>query len=195
MFFVLFKERSLSPEPPSYLGEFGTFAQLSFGGVALGLASGGITAWCIAHVFKDFQVETSITLVSSYLTFFIAETLEVSGVLAVVFLGLTLAKYRTVVSVESEHGLHHVWEMVSYIANTIIFILSGAIVAGKFQGKDGNGIGPIDFAQLLGLYAALHVVRGITVRGFNFNPPPLKSSNSNFRMFAVLHRSLSFSPS
>lgn len=165
VFFILLQER-VSGKETTLLQDFGHFVQLSFGGVGLGLLAGIITATWISNIFKDFEVETAITFISSYLTFYIAESeLQVSGVLAVVFLGITLAKYRTVVSVEVEHGLHQVWQMVSYIANTMIFIISGIIVAQKFN---QNVIALADFGILLLLYTSLHIIRTITVRSLQY---------------------------
>ncbi|KAL3502151.1 hypothetical protein ACH5RR_036600, partial [Cinchona calisaya] len=53
-----------------------------------------------------------------------------SGVLTVMTLGMFYSGVaRTAFKGESQQSLHHFWEMVAYIANTLIFILSGAVIA------------------------------------------------------------------
>lgn len=36
---------------------------------------------------------------------------------------------RTAFTGESETSMHHFWEMIAYIANTLIFMLSGVVIA------------------------------------------------------------------
>lgn len=65
------------------------------------------TIFWLSHVFNDALVEISITLASTYITFYIGEGLfEVSGVLAVVTLGIELNSRRTSISPEVEAFLH-----------------------------------------------------------------------------------------
>ena len=101
--------------------------------VLLGLAVAVPCVLWLKHIFNDAAIETSITFVTAYLTFFMAENqhtnLQLSGVLAVVALGLYLSKNKTCISPNIEPALHHVWELVAYFANTLIFFISGIIVA------------------------------------------------------------------
>ncbi|KFK43712.1 hypothetical protein AALP_AA1G163100 [Arabis alpina] len=54
----------------------------------------------------------------------------VSGILTVMTLGMFFAAFaRTAFKGDSHQSLHHFWEMVAYIANTLVFILSGFIIA------------------------------------------------------------------
>jgi NhaP-type Na+/H+ or K+/H+ antiporter len=65
------------------------------------------------------------------LIFFVAEStsVHVSGILAIVALGLYMTNTgKTRISAESEHSVHHVWGYVGFVAETIIFILSGIIM-------------------------------------------------------------------
>lgn len=82
-------------------------------------------------VFNDAMVEISMTLVATYLTFYVAEDLlHVSGVLAVVVLGVAMsAMASNRISPEVHHPMHIFWEMMEYFANTIIFVYSGLIIA------------------------------------------------------------------
>lgn len=138
------------------------FAYISFGGILLGLAVGGVTIRWVRGVFNDAMVEISAIVTAAYITFFIAEHfLYVSGVLGLVALGLAAASVgRTRISPEVEHFLHEFWELLAFIANTLIFIIVGVVIAEQavFTAND--------FLILLILYIGIHVVRAIVVTLF-----------------------------
>lgn len=69
--------------------------------------AGRVTVFWLQHVFNDALVEITITLASTYLTFYIGEeVLGVSGVIAVVMLGIQINALRTSISPEVEVFLH-----------------------------------------------------------------------------------------
>jgi len=87
-------------------------------------------------------LEVNLTICSAYIVFFLAENtkLHVSGILALVALGFFMSAYgKTSISAESEHALHHVWGYVGFVAETIIFMLSG-IILGKAIEHDSSFI-------------------------------------------------------
>ncbi|XP_026389894.1 sodium/hydrogen exchanger 8-like isoform X2 [Papaver somniferum] len=106
-------------------------SQVSLGAVAIGLAFGVASVLWLGFIFNDTIIEISLTLAVSYLAYFTAQDgAGVSGVLTVMTLGMFYsAVARTAFKGESQHSLHHFWEMISYIANTLIFILSGVVIA------------------------------------------------------------------
>ncbi len=138
------------------------FAYISFGGILLGLAVGTVTIRWVRGVFNDAMVEISAIVTAAYITFFIAEHfLYVSGVLGLVSLGLAAASVgRTRISPEVEHFLHEFWELLAFIANTLIFIIVGVVIAEQavFTGRD--------FLILLIIYIGIHIVRAIVVALF-----------------------------
>ena len=86
---------------------FTYFVKVAFGGPAFGYLMAKITIFWLSHVFNDALVEITITLASTYITFYIGEGLfQVSGVLAVVTLGIELNSRRTSISPEVEAFLH-----------------------------------------------------------------------------------------
>ncbi|RZC88040.1 hypothetical protein C5167_004219 [Papaver somniferum] len=105
--------------------------QVSVGAVGIGLAFGVASVLWLGYIFNDTVIEISLTLSVSYLAYFAAqEGAGVSGVLTVVILGMFYsAVARTAFKGDSQQSLHHFWEMVAYIANTLIFILSGVVIA------------------------------------------------------------------
>ncbi len=138
------------------------FAYISFGGIILGLVVGGITIRWVRGVFNDAMVEISAIVTAAYITFYIAEHfLYVSGVLGLVALGLTAASVgRTRISPEVEHFLHEFWELLAFIANTLIFLIVGVVIAEQavFTGKD--------FLILFLIYIGILIVRGVVVSMF-----------------------------
>ncbi|XP_071926579.1 sodium/hydrogen exchanger 7-like isoform X5 [Coffea arabica] len=113
-------------------------AQVSLGALGIGMAFGFASVLWLGFIFNDTVIEITLTLAVSYVAYFTAqEGSDVSGVLTVMTLGMFYsAVARTAFKGESQQSLHHFWEMVAYIANTLIFILSGVVIA---EGVLGNG--------------------------------------------------------
>ena len=89
---------------------------MALGGPAFGYLMAKITIFWLSHVFNDALVEITIILASTYITFYIGEGLfEVSGVLAVVTLGIELNSRRTSISPEVETFLHRYMYVKQYI--------------------------------------------------------------------------------
>ncbi|MEH6451723.1 MAG: cation:proton antiporter [Psychromonas sp.] len=134
-------------------------------GAVIGLVIGGITLLWIGRLFNQPIIEITLTISAAYISYFIAENIfHVSGVVAVVALGLLLASIgRTLISPEVAGFLHHFWQMMAHIANTLIFILVGIIIASRIR---------LDVMEwwltLIGLYIAIQAIRAISV--FIFMP-------------------------
>lgn len=140
-------------------------ARMVFGGPSFGMLCGKVIVMWISHIYNDALAEITITLATAYVVYYIAEIfLGISGVLAVVFLGLEVSKHKTCISAEIEHFLHDFWEMLSYLANTVIFLIVGIQISLQaFQ-----SIEPIDIFYLIALYMGITVVRLIMI--FIFSP-------------------------
>jgi NhaP-type Na+/H+ or K+/H+ antiporter len=107
------------------------FARLSFGGPVLGILGGMIVSAILRRIHNNAVLECNTTVFAAYLVFFVAEStdLHVSGILAIVALGLYMTGTgKTRISAESEHSIHHVWGYIGFVAETMIFILSGLIM-------------------------------------------------------------------
>ncbi|PKI46823.1 hypothetical protein CRG98_032761, partial [Punica granatum] len=92
------------------------------------------------------------------------EGADVSGVLTVMTLGMFYAAVaKTAFKGETQQSLHHFWEMVAYIANTLIFILSGVVIAeGVLSHGDVLTRGS-SWAYLILLYVLVQASRLIVV--------------------------------
>ncbi|KAL9457070.1 hypothetical protein AB3S75_006164 [Citrus x aurantiifolia] len=141
-------------------------AQVSLGAVGMGLAFGIASVLWLGFIFNDTVIEIALTLAVSYIAFFTAqEGADVSGVLTVMTLGMFYAAVaRTAFKGESQQSLHYFWEMVAYIANTLIFILSGVVIAEGILGNDkifenhGNSWGYLILLYLFVQVSRLFVV-------------------------------------
>ncbi|XP_023213509.1 sodium/hydrogen exchanger 8-like, partial [Centruroides sculpturatus] len=105
------------------------FCQIALGGPALGFIVGKLAVFCLSHIFNDAVIEITVTLSAAYLTYYLAEVvLHVSGLLAVVILGVVISAEKASISPEVEGFVHRFWEMLSYFANTVIFIVVGLVI-------------------------------------------------------------------
>lgn len=108
-----------------------SFVKVVAGGVAVGWLFGWLATTWLARTYDDPLVEITVTLVLAYAAMVVAEAvLHVSGVLAIVTAGLMAAsRGRTRISPEVRHFLHEFWEMLAYVANTLVFFLVGVVIA------------------------------------------------------------------
>ncbi|MEA3314416.1 MAG: cation:proton antiporter [Campylobacterota bacterium] len=156
---------------PSVIGDF-TFVVML--GLSIGVIFGYLAILFISKVFNNPLVEISLSVGVAYLVFFIAEHMfHVSGVVALVALALMFASVgRTKISPEVEGFLHHFWEMMAHVANTLIFLLVGVLIATRIK------LDEPDYWMALGiLYVGIIVIRAISVTAF---VPLLKRIGTGF---------------
>ena len=135
------------------------FFQVAFGGLFIGVLFGYIVIKWIKNVFNDALVETSLVIATAYLTFYVAEhTFHVSGVLGLVALGLIIGGVgRARISPQVEHFMHEFWELAGFIANCLIFLIVGIVVAER------SVFNLNDFVLLAIFYIGIHVVRAVVI--------------------------------
>lgn len=135
------------------------FLRVAFGGVGVGLLVGWITLRWLKGVFNDAMVEITVVVAAAYITFYIAEHfLHVSGVLALVALGLMVGGFgRSSISPQVEHFMHEFWELAGFIANCLIFLIVGLVIASRTEFTAN------DFLILGIVYVGIHIVRGIVM--------------------------------
>ncbi len=138
------------------------FFRVALGGILVGLVVGLLVISWVKHVFNDAMVEISVIIAAAYISFFVAENLlGISGVLSVVAFGLTMSGIgRTRLSPEVEHFLHEFWEFFTFIANTLIFVMVGVLIASRIV------FTLEDFIVLLILYIGIHLIRAIIIGSF-----------------------------
>jgi len=111
--------------------------------------------WFITRINSEEMVQNSVIILAAYLTFILSQYyLGVSGVIALVAFGLTVTyvgKPRLKPQVNT--FMEHFWELLTYIANTLIFILVGVVIAEKVDFSWGA------LGVLILIYIALNFIR------------------------------------
>ena len=142
------------------------FFRLALGGPLLGIIIGILTAYWLSYCYNNKAAEITTTIFVAYLAFYLGEntTIHVSGVLAVVCLGIYMSRSHAVISVNVHAAMHSVWHQISYMANTYIFLLAGILIIKIFQTEGAiDIIGSKDFGYLIVVYIIIHIVRLIVV--------------------------------
>ena len=121
------------------------FAIGAIGGIAVGLAVGWVIIWARRHVADDPDVQNTISLLTPFTAYLLAEEpshwawgqlgfpgeFAFSGVLAVVTTGLYLGRRApSVVSPETRLQGYAFWELVTFLLNGLIFALIGLQLEG-----------------------------------------------------------------
>ncbi len=135
------------------------FLKVSLGGTFLGILVGWFTIGWVRRVFNDALVEISVIIAAAYITFYICEHFfHVSGVLGLVALGLAMASVgRTRISPEVEHFLHEFWELAAFIANTLIFLIVGVVIAEQVKITWDNVV------VLALIYLGINLIRALMI--------------------------------
>jgi Na+/H+ antiporter len=102
------------------------FAILMAGGFLVGLIIGAILAFIIKRVQHNSLATISFMLLTPFVTYLIAEDLHVSGVIAVVVLGLSIARFSNkVFPADLKRQSKSFWDIIIFLLNGLIFILIG----------------------------------------------------------------------
>lgn len=111
------------------------FLLVVFGGMLLGWIIARFTIWFLGKVGGDEAVQNSVIIVSSYITFILAQSfLDVSGVIALVAFGLAITYTgKPRLKPEVNQFMDQFWELMAYMANTLIFIIVGVVIAMKIE--------------------------------------------------------------
>jgi len=114
---------SLSFTPMRNLSQF---AIIMLGGVAVGLLVSGI-AELLHKLITEPLAETSFTIAVMYGSYALAESLGVSGLMAVPIAGLYMGNrtMRTAMSEETRMTMTKFWEVVTFLATSFAFLLIG----------------------------------------------------------------------
>jgi Na+/H+ antiporter len=102
------------------------FLGLMAGGVLIGIVMGKILAFIINRTHKNSLVTISFMLLMPFVTYLVAEDLHVSGVIAVVILGLSIARFSNKIFPDKlKQQSKSIWDILIFLLNGLIFILIG----------------------------------------------------------------------
>ncbi len=114
------------------------FAEEVFGGLILGAVTGWV-AYRLLRTIDDYSIEVMITLAAVMGSYLLANTLHMSGPLAVVVSGLIVGNDTvrdTSMSAITEQYVDKFWELVDVFLNAILFVLIGLeIIVLTFNGQ------------------------------------------------------------
>lgn len=104
------------------------FVRVAGGGIIVGLLISSLISVVIRYI-NDHLTEVTLTMVSAYAAYLVAEELHVSGVLAVVVAGLVIGNIgERGMTPTTRINLFNVWEFASYMANSFAFLLIGLVI-------------------------------------------------------------------
>jgi monovalent cation/hydrogen antiporter len=119
------------------------FAIVAIGGILIGAIIGRIAAWIHCRL-DDPPVEITISFLTPFLAYLLAERLHVSGVLAVVTAGLILGwKLPEITSSGTRLQAGPFWNMVEFILNGFVFLLIGLKLPAAVRQLRGEAIFPL----------------------------------------------------
>jgi CPA1 family monovalent cation:H+ antiporter len=101
------------------------FVVVSLGGLVIGLVIGWSLVWLHRHL-DDAPIEITITLITPYVCYLLAEAVHVSGVLAVLSAGLYLSRQSSrFFSSRTRLEANAVWNVLAFVLNGLLFLLIG----------------------------------------------------------------------
>ncbi|XP_076825235.1 sperm-specific sodium:proton exchanger-like [Clavelina lepadiformis] len=161
IFLELLKSTTPHFESLTALETFALVMQQSLLGPVIGWFLARIGSFILQKIYNDALAEITVTLSLTYITFYVGEICKTSGVLAVVTFGLALD--RASITPAVDHFLHQFWEMLAYLANTLIFVIVGIIVV-----KHMDNMNIYDVGYMLVIYVCTTAIRALSI--FSFFP-------------------------
>lgn len=137
------------------------------GGVAVGLMLGYVFSKATQRIDEP-QIEITLTTILAYGSYLIAESLHVSGVMATVTAGLMIGNFGAHIgmSPRTRIALWSFWEYVSFVINSLVFLLIGFQVRVGEWMQSWNAIlliiGVVVAARMLVVYGLLPVSNKFT---------------------------------
>ncbi len=128
-------------------------------GIIIGIVIGYLFVFAHKKIESNPVVETSLTLLSPFVSYLAAEQFHMSGVLAVVSTGLVIAwRAPEVFSYQARMRTRVVWDTLIFLLHGFVFILIGLQLPSIIK-----GLGNYPFSQILG-YGLLISLVTIIVR-------------------------------
>ncbi|XP_029924150.1 sodium/hydrogen exchanger 6-like isoform X2 [Myripristis murdjan] len=186
-------DNSHSFEAMAMLKSFGVFLGVFSGSFALGVATGVMTAFVTKFTkLRDFPLlETALFFLMSWSTFLLAEACGFTGVVAVLFCGITQAHYTyNNLSPESQDRTKQLFELLNFLAENFIFSYMGLTLF-SFQSHVFNPL------FIVGAFVAVFLGRAANIYPLSFllNLGRKNKIGSNFQhvmMFAGLRGAMTF---
>ena len=133
------------------------FVILMLGGFLVGFTLGKILAFILARVKGNNMVTISFMLLMPFVTYQVAEELHVSGVIAVVILGLGISRFSKQIFPDAlKRESKSIWDIIIFLLNGLIFILIGLQFPYVIKDIDDHQLLPfIGYALIITVVALL----------------------------------------
>ncbi|DBA01306.1 TPA: hypothetical protein N0F65_001811 [Lagenidium giganteum] len=128
--------------------------------------------------------EISLCLIFSLLTYFVADALHLSGIVALFFSGTMTAHYHFhTISKEAQHSFTHLLHTLSFVCENFVYVFMGTSVVMMFAGRVAEEEGAtLQMSDMNWSFIGLTVVVCVVARFFNIFP--LLSLSNCFRTSA-----------
>lgn len=155
------------------------FVLLLGGGFLVGFVMSKILAFILKRVQKKPEVTISFMLLMPFVTYLVAEHLHVSGVIAVVILGLAISRFSKKIFPESlKNHSKGLWDVIIFLLNGLIFILIGLNFRYILKDIDNEMILPyIGYAVIITVVALLVRMVRVYLQKINLQKAFQKSKN------------------
>ncbi|XP_056450040.1 sodium/hydrogen exchanger 6-like [Gadus chalcogrammus] len=186
-------DNSHSFEALAMLKSFGVFLAVFSGSFLLGVATGVMTAFVTKFTkLRDFPLlETALFFLMSWSTFLLAEACGFTGVVAVLFCGITQAHYTyNNLSPESQERTKQLFELLNFLAENFIFSYMGLTLF-SFQSHVFNPL------FIIGAFVAVFLGRAANIYPLSFlinlgRKHKIRSNFQHVMMFAGLRGAMTF---
>ncbi len=113
----------------SLIGSLGHFLLVTVGGTVVGGFIGFLVSTILRRI-DDYLIEISLTTITAYGTYLLAEHLHISGVIAVVMAGMVIGNYGASIAMSptTRIVLTNFWEYLAFLANSLVFLLIGLAI-------------------------------------------------------------------
>jgi monovalent cation/hydrogen antiporter len=102
------------------------FGVLMIGGAIVGLVLGRVLGFIVMRIHNNAQATIGMMILMPFVAYRVAEELEVSGVIAVVILGLGIADFsKKIFPDRLKQQSKTIWDIIIFLLNGLIFILIG----------------------------------------------------------------------
>ncbi|MCH4828104.1 MAG: sodium:proton antiporter [Planococcus sp. (in: firmicutes)] len=148
------------------------FLRFAVGGILVGVILGYLFSQVI-RFYDDYPFEIAISALLFFGSYFIAEHIHVSGIIAVVAGGFVFNDYggRIGMSELTKNAINTFWDVITLIANSLIFLIVGLEIRN------------IDFSgQWLIIFLAIVIVLVARVIALFFSTMPAKDLNRKERI-------------
>lgn len=134
-----------------------TFVELVIGGMCVG-AVVGVAGLLVLRLTDDYIVEAMGTLIVAYGSYYVADRLGMSGLIAVIVAGMLVSRLGTRVGsfTTTRQSVDSLWEFIAFVANSMLFLLVGlSINLGEMYSSlvvTGWAIAAVAIARILSVY-------------------------------------------